>query len=189
VARLRQGATVEAATSDAEALIQRFGEAGYGPEWLTNVFTGRAVIRPLTEQVVGDARQPLLIVFATVVFVLLIACSNVANLLLVRAESRVRDTAVKVAMGAGRARLVQAVLIESVLISLTGGALGVLLAWIGVRALVGGGHPPPRRDRDQRERAALHLSQDGPSTAQRQRVGPCRGLDPSLQQGIPIVSK
>ena len=137
VARLREGATVEAATSDAEALIQRFGEAGYGPEWLTNVFTGRAVIRPLTEQVVGDARQPLLIVFATVVFVLLIACSNVANLLLVRAESRVRDTAVRVAMGAGRARLVQAVLIESLLVSLAGGLLGVLLAWIGVRALVG----------------------------------------------------
>ncbi|GMR11989.1 MAG: ABC transporter permease [Gemmatimonadota bacterium] len=136
IARLRDGATVESATLDAESLIQRFEEAGYGPEWLSNVFTGRAIVRTLKEEIVGDSRQPLLIILGTVLFVLLIACSNVANLFLVRAEGRLRETSVRAALGAGRGRLVRYVLTESVLLALMGGLGGLLLAYAGIRMLV-----------------------------------------------------
>lgn len=136
IARLRDGATVETATADAESLIQRFEEAGYGPEWLSNVFTGLATVQTLKEGMVGDSRQPLLIVMGTVAFVLLIACGNVANLFLVRAEGRVRETAVRTALGAKRSRLVQYVLTESVLLALIGGLGGLVLAYAGIRVLV-----------------------------------------------------
>jgi predicted permease len=139
VARLAPGVTIEAATEDAEALIARFDEVGYGPQWFQGIFSGRAVVRTLKDQIVGDSRQPLLILLGTVGFVLLIACSNVANLLLVRAESRTRERAVRMALGSGRARLVQYVMTESVLLSLAGGALGMLLAYLGTRALVAAG--------------------------------------------------
>jgi len=136
IARLRDGATVESATADAESLIQRFEEAGYGPEWLSNVFTGRAIVRTLREEIVGESRQPLLIILGTVLFVLLIACSNVANLFLVRADGRIRETAVRTALGAGRGRLIRYVLTESVLLALMGGLGGLLLAYAGIRVLV-----------------------------------------------------
>ena len=138
-ARLRDGADVASATREAEGLIQRFEEAGYGPQWLANVFTGRAIVRTVQEELVGDARRPLLIILGTVGFVLLIACSNVANLLLVRAESRTRDTAVRIALGAGRSRLIQGVMLEAVLLAAMGGVLGLLLAWVGTRILVASG--------------------------------------------------
>jgi len=128
--------TIAGAVSDAEGLIGRFGEIGYGPEWFTAIFSGKAVVRTLKDGIVGDSRRPLWIIFGTVTFVLLIACSNVANLLLLRAESRMRETAVRLALGSSRGRLVQYVLAESIVLSLVGGALGVLLAYIGTRALV-----------------------------------------------------
>ena len=136
VARLRPGSTVESATTDAESLIQRFEEAGYGPEWLSNVFTGRAYVQTLKEGIVGDSRRALLIILGTVAFVLLIACSNVANLFLVRAEGRIRETAVRTALGAGRGRLIQYVLTESILLALIGGLGGLVLAYTGIRVLV-----------------------------------------------------
>jgi predicted permease len=139
IARLASGVTLETAEADAESLIGRFDEIGYGPEWFVGIFSGEAVVRTLKDEIVGDSRQPLLILLGTVAFVLLIACSNVANLLLVRAESRTRERAVRIALGSGRGRLMQYVLAESMLLSLVGGAAGILLAWIGTRALVSAG--------------------------------------------------
>jgi len=136
IARLRPGVTLAEAAADAEGLIGRFSEVGYGPQWFTAIFSGNAVVRPLKEEIVGEARRPLWIVFGTVAFLLLIACSNVANLLLVRAEARTRERAIRVALGSGRARLIQYVLTESLLLSLAGGVLGVLLAHLGIRALI-----------------------------------------------------
>jgi predicted permease len=139
IARLAPGATLESAEADAESLIARFDEVGYGPQWFVGIFSGEAVVRTLKEEIIGDSREPLLILLGTVAFVLLIACSNVANLLLVRAESRTRERAVRIALGSGRGRLMQYVMTESMLLSLVGGAAGILLAWIGTKALVSAG--------------------------------------------------
>lgn len=136
VARVNDGVTMEGVQSDVSSLISRFEEAGYGPDWLTNVFTGDARIETLQEGVVGDSRQPLLIVLGTVALVLLIALGNVANLLLVRAEARSRETAVRTALGASRWRLVENILVESVLLAAIGGVLGLVIAAAGTRLLV-----------------------------------------------------
>src|SRR5512134_2123459 len=90
----------------------------------------------MRDYVVESARQPLLIVLGTVGFVLLIACSNVANLLLVRAEGRRQENAVRMALGSGRVRLVQQMLVESAVLALMGGVAGVLFAYAGIRALL-----------------------------------------------------
>jgi putative ABC transport system permease protein len=136
IARLAPGVTLEAATADARSLVARFGEVGYSAFWFEGVFDGGAVVRPWRDVVAGDAREPLLIVLGTVAFVLLIACSNVANLLLVRADARRRENAVRLALGGTRARLARHVLIESTLLALAGGVAGVVLANVSTSALV-----------------------------------------------------
>jgi predicted permease len=136
IARLAPGVTTEAAVGDARSLVARFSEIGYGPAWFQGIFDGGAVVRPLRDFVVGSAREPLLIVLGIVGFVLLIACSNIANLLLVRAESRRQENAVRMALGASRGRLARHMLIESAILALLGGVAGVLLAYAGTRALV-----------------------------------------------------
>ncbi len=132
VARLRPGATVE----QARAELARFLAADDGPLDARIRQGVGAVAHTLPSAVVGDARTPVIAVGAAVALVLLIACVNVAGLLLVRGAAREREVAIRIAIGATRARLAREALAESAVIAIAGGILGVLLATWGVSALV-----------------------------------------------------
>ena len=131
VGRLRPGASPEQAQAELEAFV-----AGLPPGPGENRNDMAAQILPLKELLVGNIRKSLLIFAGAVAFVLLIACANVANLLLMRAASRQQEIAVRAALGAGRWRLIRQLLAESTLVSLGGGAVGILLAVLGVPALL-----------------------------------------------------
>ncbi|MGH7502875.1 MAG: ABC transporter permease [Longimicrobiales bacterium] len=130
-ARLAPGITITQAEDEmhgfAEMLKQETPEQ-YPADWTLEV-------RSLDEVATGDIRPALLILLGAVGFVLLIACANVANLLLARAAGRMKEVAVRVAMGAKRNHLVRQFLVESTLLALAGGVLGTAFAWAGVRAL------------------------------------------------------
>jgi predicted permease len=136
-ARLEPGETIASATTDLQRLVAHIG--GVVPEFTPELMKRArfaAVVQPLAERTVGDLRRPLWIIFGTSAFVLLIACANVANLFLVRAESRSRELALRTALGASRSDVAGLILAESLILALSGGALGLLLAVVGVKALL-----------------------------------------------------
>jgi putative ABC transport system permease protein len=130
IGRLGDESNVEAANTDlravAASLNDRFPETNEG--W-------SVMVRPWHVEMTHDVRTPLLVLWGAVVLVLLIACANVSNLLLARAESRGPDLAIRAALGASRRRLLKQMLTESVLLSTLGGVAGALLAWATVRTV------------------------------------------------------
>ena len=130
VGRLRSNVTAEQAGAELDAIARQTGidhpDANSG---------GGAAVVPLREQLVGSVRRALLVLFGAVACVLLIACANVAHLLLARTASRDRELAVRAALGASRGRIIRQLLTESLVLAIVGGGGGLLLAALGVAAL------------------------------------------------------
>src|SRR5262245_36919665 len=149
IGRLKDGVTVAQAQTELTALQQNWGErvgvkqhvfrTAPPPTAQTAPTPGAGHIlqmKPLQEQMVGSASRSIWVLQAAVGFVLLIACANLANLLLARAETRHREFAIRAALGAGRSRLLRQLMTEGMLLSIVGGALGLVLARAGVQALI-----------------------------------------------------
>ena len=134
IARLRGGVTLASAQRDLNAVAARIAQAF--PKDDAGVGIAAA---PLRQEIVGEVERPLWAMLGAVMFVLLIACANVANLLLVRAASRTSEVAVRTALGAGQRQLVSQSLAESMLIAVGGAVLGTMIAVLAVHVLTAGG--------------------------------------------------
>ena len=130
-ATLKPGATVAQARDDLHTIAQGWTRQGFYPPQMQF----DTIVVSLRDEVVGTVRRAILLLFGAVGFLLLIACANVANLLLARAEARQREMAVRTALGAGAARVVRQLLTESLVLAGISAAAGLALAWTGVRLL------------------------------------------------------
>ena len=131
-ARLKPGVTIAQATADLDAVAHRVAKTypqNYPPKF-------NLIVVPWVDSIVGEFRTTLYIMSAAVALLLLIACFNVAIMLLARATARGREMAVRASLGASRSRLVGQLLIESVMLATAGAALGCLFAWIGIKGVV-----------------------------------------------------
>jgi len=140
IARLKPGITIAQANADLARMVPIWMDSwSDGPGTNPRIYDAWNItpdLRPLKQDVVGSVTDVLWLVMATIGLVMLIACANVANLLLVRAEVRRRELSLRAALGAGRGRIVRGLLVESVLLGVIGGALGVGFAYAGVRLLL-----------------------------------------------------
>jgi putative ABC transport system permease protein len=140
LARLKPGVTLAQANADITRMLPIAAEKfPMNPGWSRNAFTAARIaprLRPLKDTLVGDIGNTLWVLMGTVSIVLLIACANVANLLLVRADGRRQELAIRSALGAGVGRIARELLLESVLLSLAGGVLGLALAYAALQVLV-----------------------------------------------------
>jgi putative ABC transport system permease protein len=125
VGRLKPGVTIEQAQDDASAMARRMEE-----QYLENKGVGVSIV-PMQEQLTGESSRALYVLLGAVAFVLLVACVNVANLMLARASTREREMAIRASLGASRVRIVRQMMVECLPLGLMGGALGALLAlWV-----------------------------------------------------------
>jgi putative ABC transport system permease protein len=135
--RAKPGVTPEALQAEFTALAKRLPERfGGSARYATVINNFRAIVRPLDEQILGNVKQNLWILFASVMIVFAIACANVSNLILVRSEGRHREMAVRQAIGADRGQLVRLQLAESFVIAVGAGLLAVVLAWVTLPIIV-----------------------------------------------------
>ncbi|MGH9719997.1 MAG: ABC transporter permease [Bryobacteraceae bacterium] len=134
IARIKPGLTFEQAATDMAAVSRRIIEQN--PNYPYARYNFGVIMIPLLEQEIGQIKTALWVLLGAVGLVLLIACANVANLLLVRASAREREIAVRQALGVGRWRLIRQLLTESAILGLTGGAAGLVLAYWALRVLV-----------------------------------------------------
>ncbi|MFY9608133.1 MAG: ABC transporter permease [Blastocatellia bacterium] len=177
VGRLKPGVTMEQASADMGAIAKRLDDQYFQSDYGINLVL-------LHDQETGKVRPALLILLGAVAFVLLIACANVANLLLARAAMREKEVAIRLALGAGRSRIVRQLLTESALLAVAGGGVGLLLAVGGLNALVALGPADiPRLDQ-----TGIDLRVLGFTLAVSLLTGLIFGLVPALQASKPDLN-